>query len=55
MCKCTQTNRERRRGAGNYEYTFECTKGDGTKKTVKVTSGNDSEAKQLAELECGEE
>ena len=51
MCTCIQKDKKHL-GSGNFEYTFECTKTDGTKKTIKVTSGNDNQAKQLAELEC---
>lgn len=53
MCTCVQTEKKHL-GSGNFEYTFECTKPDGTKKKVKVTSGNDNQAKQLAELECND-
>ncbi len=51
MCTCVQKDKKHL-GSGNYEYTFECTKPDGSKTTVKVTTGNDNQAKQLAELEC---
>jgi hypothetical protein len=54
MCTCIQKDKKHL-GSGNFEYTFECTKTDGTKKTIKVTSGNDNQAKQLAELECESE
>jgi hypothetical protein len=37
---------------GNFKYTYECTCGNGTKKTVVVQSANDNAAKQLAQLEC---
>jgi hypothetical protein len=40
-------------GAGNFDYEYKCTCADGTKKdNVKVTAGNDNEAKQLAQTDC---
>lgn len=53
MCNCIQKSKKHL-GSGNFEYTFECTKSNGEKKPIKVTAGNDNEAKQLAELECNE-
>lgn len=38
-----------------FNYTFECTCGDRSKKTVEVTSGNDDNAKKLAQHECDDE
>jgi len=53
MCNCIQKKKEHL-GSGNYKYTFECQMDDGSSKRITVTSGNDSEAEQLAELECEE-
>ena len=39
---------------GNFNYEYECTCANGKKHTIKVTSGNDSQAKSLAKLECEE-
>lgn len=41
-------------GSGNFEYTFECFCSPKPLKEIKVTSGNDNEAKQLAQMECDE-
>ena len=42
-------------GSGNFEYVFSCKCDDGKDKSdVTVTSGNDNQAKSLAELECAE-
>ena len=41
-------------GAGNFEYKYECTCSSGKKHNVSVTTGNDNQAKQLAEMECNE-
>lgn len=53
MSICKQKSKESA-GSGNFNYVFTYTKGDGTKREIKVTSRNDNEAKQLAELECDE-
>lgn len=37
---------------GNYNYTYECTCSNASKKTVVVTSANDTEADMLAQQEC---
>jgi hypothetical protein len=40
---------------GNFNYEYECACANGQKqKNVIVTSGNDNEAKQLAQQECDE-
>ncbi len=49
-CICSQVSKVNQ-GAGNFKYVFACQK-DGTFRNVKITSGNDSEAKALAELDC---
>lgn len=54
MCICKQKSKKPAGTPGNFNYVFTCTKDDGTKTEIKVTSGNDNEAKQLAELECDE-
>lgn len=54
MCTCKQKSKKPAGTPGNFNYVFTCTKDDGTKTEIKVTSGNDNEAKQLAELECSE-
>lgn len=54
MCTCKQKSKKPAGSPGNFNYVFTCTKDDGTKTEIKVTSGNDNEAKQLAELECQE-
>lgn len=41
-------------GSGNFEYTYECFCSPRPVKEIKVTSGNDNEAKALAQLECDE-
>ena len=51
-CTCSLVSKTNQ-GAGNFLYVFACQK-DGTFHNVTVTSGNDNEAKQLAELECDE-
>jgi hypothetical protein len=41
---------------GNFNYEYECTCANGQKqKNVIVTSGNDNEAKQLAQQECDQD
>ena len=52
MCTCKQKSKKPAGSPGNFNYVFTCTTDDGTTKEVKITSGNDNEAKQLAELEC---
>ncbi len=52
MCTCKQKSKKPAGSPGNFNYIFLCVKNDGTKKEIKVTAGNDNEAKQLAELEC---
>ncbi|OMP30062.1 hypothetical protein [Mangrovimonas sp. DI 80] len=52
MCNCKQKSKEPAGGTGNFNYVFICTKDDGSEKEIKVTAGNDNEAKQLAELDC---
>jgi hypothetical protein len=37
---------------GNFNYEYECTCSNGKVHKVTVTSGNDNEAKQLAQLQC---
>lgn len=54
MCICKQKSKKPAGTPGNFNYVFTCTKDDGTTKEIKVTAGNDNEAKQLAELECDE-
>jgi hypothetical protein len=39
---------------GNFNYEFDCTCKSGRKHVIKVTSANDNQAKQLAQLECDE-
>lgn len=39
-------------GKGNFEYTYDCFCSPKPLKEIKVTSGNDNEAKQLAQQEC---
>ena len=39
-------------GAGNFEYVFECLCDPRPLKDITVTSGNDNEAAQLAQIEC---
>lgn len=41
-------------GSGNFEYTYQCTCVPSVLKTIKVTSGNDNQAKILAQEECNE-
>lgn len=41
-------------GSGNFEWTYECTCVPRPVKKIKVASGNELEAKQLAEQECDE-
>jgi hypothetical protein len=41
-------------GAGNFEFIFECFCSPKPLKDIKVTSGNDNEARQLAQMECDE-
>ena len=38
-------------GSGNYEYTYKCTCNNSSNE-IKVTSGNDIQARMLAQLEC---
>lgn len=52
MCTSKQKSKKPAGTPGNFNYVFTYTKDDGTKTEIKVTSGNDNEAKQLAELEC---
>ncbi|MCE7070884.1 hypothetical protein LZG74_11255 [Dyadobacter sp. CY327] len=54
MCTCKQKSKKPAGTPGNFNYVFSCTNDDGTKTEIKVTAGNDNEAKQLAELECDE-
>jgi hypothetical protein len=49
-----QTKKTPAGSLGNFNYEFECTCGGGAKYIVKVTSANDNQAKQLAQLECDE-
>ncbi|EJN26882.1 hypothetical protein PMI35_03724 [Pseudomonas sp. GM78] len=37
---------------GNFNYIYECTCGNGSKKTVTISAANDNEAKILAQMEC---
>lgn len=40
---------------GNFNYEYECTCSSGKKHNVTVSSGNDNEAKQLAEQQCNDD
>jgi hypothetical protein len=48
MCDCKLLKKEHL-GSGNFNWTFKCKRSN---KSVTVTSGNENEARQLAELEC---
>ncbi len=52
MCTCKQKSKKPAGSPGNFNYVFTCTKENGIKVEIKVTAGNDNEAKALAELEC---
>ena len=39
---------------GNFNYEYECTCSSGAKHKITVSSANDNQAKQLAEMECDE-
>lgn len=52
MCNCKQKSKKPAGTPGNFNYVFTCTKDDGSTVEIKITAGNDNEAKQLAELEC---
>lgn len=52
MSKLELTKKEHL-GSGNFEYTFKCTCNSSTNE-IKVTSGNDQQARDLAQLECDE-
>jgi len=41
-------------GAGNFEYVYQCFCDPKPLKDITVTSGNDQEGKQLAQMECDE-
>jgi hypothetical protein len=41
-------------GAGNFEYTYQCFCDPKPLKDIVVTSGNDKEAEQLAQMACDE-
>jgi len=52
MCTCKQKSKKPAGSPGNFNYVFVCTKEDGTVSELKITAGNDNEAKILAEVEC---
>ena len=39
---------------GNFNYEYKCKCADSSTHIIKVTTTNDNQAKQLAELECSE-
>jgi hypothetical protein len=53
-CKCTQKKKEPAGGVGNFKYTFDCVRDDGSHVQIAETSGNDNEAKTLAESDCND-
>ena len=52
-CKCIQVSKVPLRGrAGVYQYTFQCTTGEGRTKRATLVESDDRRAKRLAEIKC---
>ncbi|MGG7666493.1 hypothetical protein [Dyadobacter sp. BHUBP1] len=54
MCTCKKESKTAVGTPGNFDYVYLCTKDNGSSIKIKVTAGNDNEAKKLAEVECEE-
>ncbi|RZK26487.1 MAG: murein L,D-transpeptidase [Flavobacterium sp.] len=54
MCICKQKSKTPAGSPGNFNYIFSCTDANNNTRDIKISAGNDVEAKMLAEEECSE-
>lgn len=52
MCDCIMKEKLKNPTSGYFDYVFLCKNNEGKTKVITITDTKDSQAKQLAELEC---